>query len=240
MRHYKPIEIARQLHISTSALRHYESWGVVPIPERGANGYRLYTDVHLAYFRCLRAMFPGFGVSVTCTALRHVQNGDMDAALWLVNKEQAVLQQEKTAADHTLELLRNPDLPVAPSKKQKNRMTIGEVADITGVQTSAIRHWEKEGLLAPERDPENGYRIFTPVHVRQILLIRTLRRTVYFLDQMKEIVHAVEHHSIEKAKKVAEDALLSIHRRNRRQFYGAYQLVELCKVLGLMDDPSIC
>lgn len=201
MRYYKPIEIARELSISTSALRHYESWGVIPAPERAANGYRLYTKVHLAYFRCLRAMFLGFGVSITCDVLRHIQNGELDSAFWLVNKEQANLQHEKVIADQTLAVLKDPKLPLITDQKRKSRMTIGEAAAFTDVQTSAIRHWEKEGLISPERDPENGYRLFTPMHIRQILLIRTLRKTVYYLENMKEIVQAVEHQSIEKAKK---------------------------------------
>lgn len=233
MHYYKPIEIARELNISTSALRHYESWGVVPKPARAENGYRRYTKVHLAYFRCLRAMFPGFGVGITCDVLRHIQNADMDTAFWLVNKQQADLQHEKAVADQTLALLQNPELPILANKKQKYRMSIGEAAALTDVRQSAIRHWEKEGLLKPERDPENGYRIFTPMHIRQILLIRTLRRTVYFLENMKEIVQAVEHQNIEKAKKVTEDALASIHQRNRQQFAGVHLLVELCKELGL-------
>ncbi|MBW7473882.1 MerR family DNA-binding transcriptional regulator [Paenibacillus oenotherae] len=233
MRYYKPIEIARELGISTSALRHYESWGVIPPPDRAANGYRLYTGVHLAYFRCLRAMVAGFGFPVTCGVLRHIQDGNMDTAFWLVNKEQADLQQEKVIADQTLALLHHPELTPSTNKGLKPLMTIGEAAAFTDVQASAIRHWESEGLLTPERDPENGYRVFSPMHIRQILLIRTLRRTVYFLENMKEIVQAVEQHSIEKAKKVTEEALLSIHNRNRQQLYGVYQLVELCKELGL-------
>ncbi|AJS58454.1 MerR family transcriptional regulator [Paenibacillus sp. IHBB 10380] len=237
MDYYKPIEIARELNISTSALRHYESWGVIPTPTRAANGYRLYTKVHLAYFRCLRAMFPGFGVAITCNVLRHIQNGDMDTAFWIVNKEQANLQQDKIVADQTLDLLQDTELPLISSKKMKNDMTIGEVATLTNVQESAIRHWEKEGLLSPERDPDNGYRIFTPIHIRQILLIRTLRRTVYFLENMKEIVRAVEHQSIEQAKKVTENALLNIHQRNRQQFYGVHQLVVLCKEVELSLSP---
>ncbi|WP_409340251.1 TioE family transcriptional regulator [Paenibacillus sp. MBLB4367] len=234
MHYYKPIEIARELSISTSALRHYEAWGVIPAPARSANGYRLYTKVHLAYFRCIRAMFPGFGVSISCDVLRHIQNADMDIAFWLVNKEQAILQHEKAVADQTLALLQDPELPLVANKKLKTHMSIGEAAALTNVQDSAIRHWEKEGLIKPERDPDNGYRIFTPMHIRQILLIRTLRRTVYFLENMKEIVQAVEHQSIEKAKKVTEDALFSIHQRNRKQFYGVHQLVELCKEVGLV------
>lgn len=234
MRYYKPIEIARELGISTSALRHYESWGIVPAPPRGANGYRLYTREHLAWFRCLRAMYAGFGSSVTSEALRHIQTGDMDAAFWLVAREQAELHREKQLADRTLALLRSPHLPIAEGMSAKTRMTIGEAAAIAGVRTSAIRHWEKEGLLTPIRDPENGYRYYTPTHVRQILLIRTLRTTVYFLQHMKALVEAVEQQSVGKARLAVENAIQRIHELGRRQFYGVYQLVELCRELGLM------
>lgn len=147
MEYYRPIDIARELHISTSALRHYEAWGVVPSPERAGNGYRLYTRVHLEYFRCLRALIPAYGVPVACKAMVHIQNGEMDSAFWLINKEQAELHHEKTIADQTLALLQNPDLPPAGNKKQKAYMSIGEVSAYTAVQSSAIRHWEKEGLI---------------------------------------------------------------------------------------------
>ncbi|MBM7563959.1 MerR family transcriptional regulator [Paenibacillus sacheonensis] len=236
--YYKPVEIARELGISTSALRHYEAWGVVPLPERAANGYRLYTKTHAAYFRCLRALFAGFGTAVGCEVLRHIQAGEMDAAFWLLNREQANLQEDKTVADRTMELLRNPGLPVIPGKLPKNVMTIGEAAELTGVPASAIRHWEREGLLQPERDPDNGYRLFNTTHIRQILLIRTLRRTVYFLEKMKEIVKAVEQHSLEKARSVTAEALQSIHARNRRQYDGAHQLVELCRAVGLIKETA--
>jgi DNA-binding transcriptional MerR regulator len=236
MHYYKPIEIARELHISTSALRHYEAWGVVPAPARAANGYRLYTKVHLAYFRCLRSMFTGFGTTVTCEVLRRIQNADMDSAFWLVNQEQAALQHEKAVADQTLALLQDPTLLFNENKRLKNHMNIGEAAALTDVQASAIRHWEKEGLISPGRDPENGYRLYTPMHIRQILLIRTLRRTVYFLENMKEILQAVEHQGIGKAKKVIESALLSINKCNRHQFCGVHQLVLLCMETGLMEQ----
>jgi len=232
VRFYRPIDIARELGISTSALRHYESWGVIPSPERAENGYRLYTEVHAAYFRCLRAMFPGFGVSVTCQTLKHVMNGDINAAFWLVNREQALLHEEKTVADQTLALLQQPDLPPVRGKKRLGRMSIGEAAAYTNVQASAIRHWEKEGLIIPERDPENGYRIFGATQIRQILLIRTLRRTVYLLDRMRAIVKAVEHHDVEKAKEVTEEALHVLHGRIQLQLSGIYHLIELCRTSG--------
>ena len=234
MQYYKPVDIARALHISTSALRHYESWGVVPAPDRDMNGYRLYTDVHLAYFRCLRAMFPGFGVGLTCTVLKHIQHEEVDEAFWLVNEEQANLHQEKVVANQLLTVLEQIDLPTIGNKTFKSPMTIGEAAEYTGVAASAIRHWEKEGLIIPERNPENGYRMFNALHIRKILLLRTLRSTLYFLKSMKEIVEALDHHSIEQAKKVTENAIRSLHDRNRQQFRGVHELVKLCKVLQLM------
>ncbi|WP_410768914.1 TioE family transcriptional regulator [Fontibacillus sp. BL9] len=234
MEFYKPAEIARELQISTSALRHYESWGVVPAPARASNGYRIYTKVHLAYFRCLRAMFPGFGVPVTCDVLRSIQKKDVDVAFWLVNKEQATLYHEKAAADQTLTLLDTLELPPFPNRKLKQHMTIGEIAAFTGSTTSAIRHWEKEGLITPERNPDNGYRLFTPVHARKILLIRTLRNTVYFLKNMKEIVKAVDNQSLDKAKRITEEAISTIHERNRQQMLGVHQLIKLCKETGLL------
>lgn len=234
MEYYRPVEIARELRISTSALRHYESWGVVPAPERAANGYRLYTRTHLSYFRCLRAMFPGFGVKVTCDVLRFIQERDIDTAFWLVNKEQAILHHEKAAADQALAMLDSLELPPMPNRKLKRRMTIGEIAAFTGSTPSAIRHWEKEGLIAPERDPENGYRLFSPVDARKILLIRTMRGTVYFLKSMKEIVHALDSQSLDKAKRITGQAISTIHERNRQQYLGIHQLMELCKELDLV------
>lgn len=230
---YKPKEIAAELGISMSALRRYEAWGVVPPPERAPNGYRLYTHVHLAYFRCLRAMIPGFGYPLSYDALRHIRNARPDEAFWLVTAEQAKLHEERRTADRTLALLQNPELMTTfKDKKIKSRMTIGEAAAVADVEPSAIRHWEREGLIRPERSPDNGYRIYTPVQVRQILLIRTLRKTVYYLDRMKEIVRAVEHRGIEQAREAAANALVSLHRRNRQQLNGIRFLMVLCDELG--------
>ncbi|MNC25943.1 HTH-type transcriptional regulator CueR [compost metagenome] len=198
----------------------------------------MYTELHLAYFRCLRAMIPGFGYKITYEVLRNIQQGNMDQALWLTGAEQARLQEEKATADQTLALLQDPEISLIKGISVNHRMTIGEAAEIAGVQPSAIRHWEKEGLLAPLRNPENGYRMYTAVHVRQILLIRSLRRTVYFLERMKELVEAVGQHSLEKAKEVTEDALGRIHQRNRQQYNGVHQLVELCLKAGLMGPED--
>jgi len=199
--YYKPKEIAESLDVSTGALRHYESWGIVPAPRRAENGYRLYTEVHFAYFRFIRAMFPAVSMRIISNVLRCIQQKDVDAAFWMMNEEQAKLHHEKKVAEQTLKILHNPDMMRVDRKKLKNEMTIGEVAELAEVTTSAIRHWEKEGLIVPNRNQDNGYRSFTQTHFRQILLIRAIRSTVYSLENLKEVVRSVEHYTVNKPKK---------------------------------------
>ena len=42
----------------------------------------------------------------------------------------------------------------------KNRMNIKEVEERTGISRQNIRYYEKQGLLHPERNLENDYRVY--------------------------------------------------------------------------------
>ena len=55
----KVSELARRVGIAPSAIRFYESQGVLPAPARGSNGYRDYDEVdlvRLTMFRTLRSL----------------------------------------------------------------------------------------------------------------------------------------------------------------------------------------
>ena len=66
-------------------------------------------------------------------------------------------------------------------------MNIKQTADASGVSARNIRYYEQAGLLAPERNPENDYRIYTDADVRTLKLIRVLRT----LDMPVENIRAV-------------------------------------------------
>ena len=56
------------------------------------------------------------------------------------------------------------------------KVSIGEVAQRAGIQTSAIRYYESEGLLpAPER--LNGRRKYDATVLQRLALIQLLRHT---------------------------------------------------------------
>jgi DNA-binding transcriptional MerR regulator len=230
----RPIDIARKLNISTSTLRRYESWGIVPPAERSANGYRMYTEEHMAYFECIQAMLPGFGRDITKEVLRKVQRKEVDEALWLVNKQQARLHQDKEMAEKTVRILENEELDKFEPGGKRKWMTIGEVSAFTGVSSSAIRHWEKEGLISVPRDEENGYRKFNRTQIRQIQMIRILRSANYPLEVIRQVLEELGHNRIEIARRFARDSLEKLNYINRNQVRGVYYLYRLCSLLKLL------
>ena len=199
----KGIEIARKLNISTSALRHYESWGLIPKVERSANGYRIYTKEHEAYFQCIRAMYAGFGMDLIRKVMPRIIKGEKLDALWLINKAQVDLHAEKETVQRTVEMLDLKELTDLPKYRNKHSFTIGEVAEEANVSASAIRHWEKEGLIKPERHKESGFRIFSPSDIRKVLIIRTVQRVAYSLDIVREVLSELDKNDVAQAKEIA-------------------------------------
>lgn len=228
---YKPSDIAKKLDVSTSALRHYEKWGIVPPPERKSNGYRIYTEEHLAYFQCIRAMYPGFGMATVRKTMPLLQQEKFTEALWEINKIQAELYQKKQQAMQALEILKPEQMEDFLKKRSKKWYTIGEVEREIEVPATTIRHWEMEGLITPRRHPDNGYRQYSQEDVRQLLIIRTVQSSVFFLETVREVLDKIDQQSFEKAREITEDSLAYMDYQIEQQLRGAYYLYNLIALL---------
>ena len=67
-------------------------------------------------------------------------------------------------------------------------MTIKEVSQSSGVSAQNIRFYEREGLLHPERDPNNSYRVYTQEDLRALKLIRMLRMLDMPLEEIRLVL----------------------------------------------------
>lgn len=54
---YKTSEIAKLLGVHPNTVRLYEKWRLIPPAERQPNGYRIFTNFHLAQGRLVRLAF---------------------------------------------------------------------------------------------------------------------------------------------------------------------------------------
>jgi len=96
-------------------------------------------------------------------------------------------------------------------------MRIGELAEATGATVRALRYYEEQGLLRPERTA-SGQRVYTRDAVDQVLWIRSLLRNGFsskaiakltrctsadeVTPEQRAVVHA-EHARIEAAYRAA-------------------------------------
>ncbi len=67
------------------------------------------------------------------------------------------------------------------------KYTIREVADLIGISTDAIRLYEKEGLVFPLRDPNNGYRYYGPNEIQRIMGIHLYRQLDASLAEIRDL-----------------------------------------------------
>jgi DNA-binding transcriptional MerR regulator len=222
----RPIDIAKKLNISTSSLRSYEERGIVPKPERSSTGYRIYTEEHAAYFECIAAMSPGFGMDITAAVLKKVQRNELDAALWIINKAQVANYEDKIMIERVNTHLEN--------LTHEHSMTTGEVSLQTNIPPSTLRYWEKEGYVHSKRG-ENNYRYYNSFQFIKILLMKLTQNGVYSQEivQLKEFIRNLKEYNIEGAKSIGGKCQQHLNNRNQEQLHGLYFLYRLCAKLGL-------
>lgn len=174
---YRPIDIARKLNISTSTIRIYEDMGIIPPVKRSDSGYRIFTQIHLDYFICIRNMVKGYSLEFTGALLKEHIKGNDHKALWMITKSQADLYAEKMRLERVgLNLIKNLNYKSSDIKKDKNNlMTIKEISKITDISTTTIRYWETIGLISSIRGEGNNYRLFNEEQIKVILIIHALK-----------------------------------------------------------------
>ncbi|HHV11649.1 MAG TPA: MerR family transcriptional regulator [Clostridiales bacterium] len=225
----RPIDIARKFGISTTTLRHYEDLGMVPPVMRSPNGYRIYTDEHIAYFICIREMMQGFTLSEITGMLKLVMEDKLDEALWAANKAQAELQNDKYICGQVRERFLHGK-KTAASKE----LSIDAVSKATGVVPSTIRYWDKVGLISASRCAANNYRTFTQAHIDEILMIQAMKLAMrargekYAVEQLRKEMDQLDFKDTDKISAIVTGIEKHLAMRNRAQIGSISGLYKLC------------
>lgn len=193
-RRLRPVDLAREHELSAQAVRNYEQEGILPTAGRTRHGYRIYTPLHARALRAFVALVPAHGRGTATGVMRAVNAGDVDAALTLLDKSHAQLLRDRetlATVEKALRDLASSETPAAPRRGEE--VFIGQLARRMGVGPATLRKWEKAGLLNPRRDPETGYRVYSPADVRDARLAYQLRRGGYLLRQIAPLIVQVRH-----------------------------------------------
>ena len=80
----------------------------------------------------------------------------------------------------------------------KSLYTIGQLAKLAGISAKTLRVYEKKGLLVPERNTDNRYRLYGEEAVRTLEKIQLMKWLDFSLDQIAEFLALYENVSREK------------------------------------------
>ncbi len=69
-------------------------------------------------------------------------------------------------------------------------MMVKELSQAANVSADSVRYYTRIGLLKPERDRNNGYKLFTDTDVKRLRFIRRAQSLGYTLA---EIQHILDH-----------------------------------------------
>ncbi len=67
-------------------------------------------------------------------------------------------------------------------------LTIGELAEKSGINVRTIKFWEEKGLISPFRRTEGGFRLYKPTDVAALSFIKDLQTFNYTLAEIGEIL----------------------------------------------------
>jgi MerR family transcriptional regulator, copper efflux regulator len=87
---------------------------------------------------------------------------------------------------------RSVGLPVKDEKgrylSRSDFLTIGELAEKSGINVRTIKFWEEKGLIAPHRRTEGGFRLYRPGEVILLAFIKDLQTFNYTLAEIGTIL----------------------------------------------------
>ncbi|WP_411551450.1 MerR family DNA-binding transcriptional regulator [Paenibacillus lautus] len=222
---FTPKQMAKKLNVSTTTLRRYENLGLVPDVPRTSSNRRYYTPLHVQAFLALRSLVQGFDLPIAYEVMSLLKEGYVEQALWMINVQQYNIQVEKQRVEEIMRLIHQTDFSKYRNIQVTDEMKIGEVAVIAGVNPSAIRHWENEGLIRAKRNAENGYRVFTSQELKKIIVLSSLRKTVFFIESMKQLLEALETHDLTAIERSFKVAIQKLNEQLEKQMNGISEMV---------------
>jgi DNA-binding transcriptional MerR regulator len=75
----------------------------------------------------------------------------------------------------------------------RDGLTIGELADATGVAPRTIRFYETKGLLPSPQRSAAGYRLYAAADLKRLRLLRRVRDLGFSLTEAQALLRLAEH-----------------------------------------------
>jgi DNA-binding transcriptional MerR regulator len=115
-------------------------------------------------------------------------------------------------------------------------MHIKQLAAAAAVPVDTVRHYEKAALLGLPRRGANGYRVYASTDVERLRFIRHCRDLDMSLDEVRELLHFLDHPHPDCS---AADAVVRNHLSHVRERLAALRRLErqLVRLVAACQHP---
>ena len=137
---------------------------------------------------------------------------------------------------------------VSGRESNKEYLRSGELSRLAGVSADTLRHYERKGLLAPQRRSANGYREYHESALDRVRLIRSALSVGFTLDELSRVLKLRDRggapcqqvRALAEAKlREAEARLIEIRELRDRLLSLLAQWDELIEVSGNGDRAGL-
>lgn len=109
-------------------------------------------------------------------------------------------------------------------EKQRILLTVGQLAEATGLNSRTIKYWEEKGIIQPDGRSVGGFRLYSPQTVEICTLVRDLQNFGYSLEEIADAASLIrDFHTI-----TTDTKSLSPQKRQKR-------LAEMELKLGILE-----
>jgi DNA-binding transcriptional MerR regulator len=207
--------IGRLVGYSTQQVRDLERLRIIPPAERAANGYRRYGERHLVAARAYRSLAAALGPVPARRLLPTLVGSTVDVAAEQIDDLHAALARERS---RVREALRGLEVAIEESGAvfaDDDALTIGELAQALDVRASALRHWEREGLIHPLRSPASAARTYGARAITEARIVAALRAGGYGIPPIARILEQLRTQALTAdAQRILAERLADLSRRS--------------------------
>lgn len=194
---YSTSEIAKMFNVHPNTIRFYEKINFITKPKRLANGYRIFTNLHVLECQLIK----------TALKTELLQNGLRDKAIEIITLCSSELFDEAIKAndsyqvmlfreiDNAKKAIDDVSLLINKNKISNKTYKRSEVAKILNITTETLRTWERNGLVEINKK-ENGYLIYTDDDLKIFNIIKTLRLANYSQQAILRLLTKANLHEI--------------------------------------------
>ncbi|MBK0419012.1 MerR family DNA-binding transcriptional regulator [Leucobacter sp. CSA1] len=218
----RPVDLARAAQVTPQTVRNLEAQNVLPAAERTASGYRRYGPTHLSALHAYRTLTRVHGAPTARSIMVAITAGDIATGVAEVDAAHTALHAQREELDDLALALQMIGREQPRVQNATDRVSIGELAEMLGVRTSALRVWEAAGLLRAMRDGAHGYREYNEPQVQAARVVHLLRQGGYLFDRIRPAIAALNGAGSTEALTAAiTERREALNRRSRHALHAA-------------------